>query len=155
MQGNPSVIATLQVALKSATQLHVQYRADRSVLQFMGIKRVAKHIGKFGDDTHEWMAEFKKRLLLLGGTIDTVIGPIVQRNTIGDIFTAELAAEMAFKDPSEDAVQVAVNARDDTTRNLFEHLLKDSEERIGWLEQQIRLLTSIGEPEYISAKITR
>jgi bacterioferritin (cytochrome b1) len=104
---------------------------------------------------HEWAADLRKWILVLGGTVNYTPAPVAQHDTIADIFTSELALEMAFKAPSEAAIQVAMQALDDVSRNLFEHLLKASAHRIGWLEQQLRLGQAIGWDEYTSAKITR
>ena len=57
---------------------------------------------------------------------------------------------MGIVQPYEQSVQIAMKVLDDTTRNLFEHLLKWHEQHVAWLEGQQRLMASMGgEAEYI------
>jgi len=60
---------------------------------------------------------------------------------------------MAILTPYEASVKIATTALDDTTRNLFEHLLKWHQKHVAWLEIQLRLIANLGEKEYIAEKL--
>lgn len=153
MKGSAPVLETLQSAAAAEAHLNLQYRLDARSLKFMGIKQVAKKTDEFGSDTHDFLKYVTKRILFLEGDPSYQIPKIVEQSTLTALFKAELALELAIVKPYEDAVQVAMNALDDTTRNLFEHLLKWHEKHVDWLERQLRLIEGMGEATYISAKL--
>jgi bacterioferritin (cytochrome b1) len=65
----------------------------------------------------------------------------------------ELGLEMGIVEPYEKAVVVAQQALDDTTRNLFEHLLKWHQEHVDHLERELGLITKLGEAGYFTARM--
>lgn len=153
MKGSPQVIETLQSAAAAEAHLNLQYRLDTRLLKFMGIRQVAKHADEYGNDTHDFLKYVTKRILFLEGDPSYQIPKVVEQSTLTALLKAELALELAIVKPYEDAVQVAMKALDDSTRNLFEHLLKWHEKHVDWLERQVRLIEGMGEATYISAKL--
>ena len=153
MKGSPEVIATLQAALLAEAQLNLQYRMDWRSLKFLGVKKTAKKFHALGSDAHHWMKKFTDRILFLGGKPTYQIPAISEETTVTDVLQSALTMEMTCVAPQEEAVQTAMKALDDTTRNLFEHSLKASEKRVAWLEQQLNLIKGIGEQEYIAEKL--
>lgn len=154
MKGNPDVIKALQAALALEAHLNIQYRHDWRIVKFMGVKKVARCIKELGTGAHCFMKKVADRILFLGGDTNYTVGQIVDQRSLTEIFQNELQLEMAIVQPYEQAVQAAMKALDDTTRNLFEHLLKWHQEQIGWLEEQLRLIEMVGgEGEYIAEKL--
>ena len=148
MTGNPQVITSLQAAAASEARLAMQYALDKRSLRFIGVKKT--NAGSYSDDAHCYFKKVTKRILLLGGDPSYTIGDIKEQDTVTDLYANELAMEMAIVTPYEQAVQTAMKALDDTTRNLFEHLLKWHQQHVAWLEQQLRLIKTLGENEYIA-----
>jgi bacterioferritin len=153
MTGNPDVIKALQAAVAAESHLNIQYRLDWRSLKFLGVKKIACKIKSLGCDAHRFLKKVTDRLLLLGGNPGYVAAPVTEQPTLTATFQAELALEMAIIQPYEEAIQTSMKALDDTTRNLFEHLLKWHQQHVGWLEQQLRLIAGIGEDEYIAEKM--
>ena len=154
MTGNPEVIVALKNALVAEAHLNIQYRHDWRVVKYMGVKKVARCLKHKGSDAHSWMKQVADRILFLGGDTNYTVGSIVDSSTLASTFQHELDLELAIVQPYERYVQVAMQALDDTTRNLFEHLLKWHQGHIGWLEQQLRLISMVGgEAEYIAEKM--
>ncbi len=154
MKGSPEVIKTLQAALAQEAHLNVQYRHDWRIVKFMGVKKVACKIKDLGDDAHCFMKKVADQVLFLGGGTSYSMGPITDQPSLTAVFENQLKLEMAIIEPYEQAVQTAMQALDDTTRNLFEHLLKWHQEHVGWLEQQLQLIQTVGgEAEYIAEKL--
>ena len=150
MKGNLEVIQALQAALAREAQLNMQYRHDWRIVKFMRVKAVARKLHKLGGEAHSFMKKVADRILFLGGGTNFAVGQIVDQQNLTAIFAGELALEMGIVQPYEQSVQLAMKALDDTTRNLFEHLLKWHEEHVAWLEGQQRLMASMGgEAEYI------
>jgi bacterioferritin len=156
MQGSPEVLAALQFAISAEAHLNAQYRLDWRSVKFMGAKKIAKKLHKFGDDAHDWVKKATDRLLFLEGTPDytmTRVSEAEGETPLTATFTVELGLEMAIVGPYEEAIQTAMKALDDTTRNLFEHLIKFHQLHIAWLETQLRLIGTMGEPDYVAEKL--
>ena len=160
MTGNPNVITALQAALPLEAFLNLQYRHDWRELKAMGLGKLAGYVHDFGSDAHRWMKKVTDRLLFFEAAAEYGIPSIKQSTTVTAMFENQLALEMEIIAPYEQNVQTCMNALDDTTRNLFEHLLKwhqtGKKKQVGhvlWLEQQLRLIKSFGESEYLSEKM--
>jgi bacterioferritin (cytochrome b1) len=155
--GNPAVIKALQVGLAAESHLNEQYRSDRQSVKFMGLGKLKGKLKQFGGDAHKWRTKLQKRLLFLGASIAYTMAPVIEPATLTLTLENELALEMAIVTPYEQAIQTAMQALDDTSRNLFEHLLKWHQKHVGWLEQQLTLVdglaTDSGESRYIAEKI--
>lgn len=153
MTGKPEVLATLQAAMAAEAKLNLQYRLDWRSVKFSGAKKLAKDLKEFGHDAHCWLRKVTDRLLFLEGQPSYQVPAVQEQLSVTATLVNELALEMAIVAPYEEAVQTAMKALDDTTRNLFEHLLKWHEKHVGYLEQQIRLIAIMGENEYIAEKL--
>ena len=157
MTGNPAVIATFQAALPLESHLNLQYRMDQKILKFMGLKKLACKLHEFGDAAHLALAQITDQLLFLTG--DQVGGdgysvPMInQPKTVTDMFTQALAMQVAICMAQEDAVVVAMEQKDDASRNVIKHILKQYRLIQGWMEQQLRLISMLGEAEYIAEKL--
>jgi bacterioferritin len=151
--GNPKVVSDLQSALASEAHLNLQYRMYQRLLKFMGAKKLAPKMHKFGDDTHDWLKAVTDQVLFLGGKPAYTILPVAPADTLTDILANALTAEMATVQPYEQAIETARLAFDDATRNLYEHLRKWHNGHIGWLMTQLNLIKGIGEEEYLAEKL--
>jgi bacterioferritin len=153
MKSSPEVIKVLEAGADAEARLNLQCRLDQRSLKFMGLKKLAGKARHFGDDAHFFLKKLTDRILLLGGSPAYNAGEILEQSTVTALFQNELALETGIVAPYEEAVQVAMKALDDASRNLFEHLLKWHEAHIGWLECQLRLIEGMGEATYISTKL--
>jgi bacterioferritin len=157
MQGSPDVIRTLQAAMAAEGHLNLQYRFDWRAVRFMGGKKIAKVLKRYGHDTHCFLRKVTDRLLFLDGDVGYELAAVQKFGTLTEVLKTELALELAIVKPYEEAVQIAMKALDDTTRNLFEHLLKWHEQHVAWLEQQLALIEGFqentGEARYLAEKL--
>jgi bacterioferritin len=153
VKGNLDVIKALEAAAAQEAHLNLQYRLDARSLKFMGLKKLTCKMKKFGDGAHCFLKLLTDRTLFLGGDPGYDIAPVVEQTSVTALLKNALALEMAVVDPYEQNVQLSMKALDDTTRNLFEHLLKWHQKHIGWLEQQLRLIDGLGETEYMAEKL--
>jgi bacterioferritin len=153
MTPNPEVIAALKGAAAREAHLNLQCRLYQRVLKAWGVRKTAKHLKTFGDDAHNFLKKVTDRILFFGADPGYTIAPVEQPATLTALLQSVLALEVAIIAPYEAAVQVAMRALDDTTRNLFEHLLKWHEENVLWLQTQLNLIEGIGESEYIAEKL--
>lgn len=153
MKGSSAVISTLQSGLAREAQLNLQYRMNTQQVRNLGVKGLKKKMDGFGDDAHFFMKKLTRRILFLEGNAGYQVAKIVEVDSITSMLQAALQLELSIVSPYEQAVQTAMQALDDTTRNLFEHLLKWHQQHVDWLEQQLRLIEALGEATYISTKV--
>lgn len=153
MKGNLDVIKSLQAAAAQEAHLNLQYRLNARSLKFMGLKKLTCKMKKFGDGAHWFLKKVIDRILFLEGDPGYDAAAVVEQTSVTDLLKNALALEMAIVQPYEQNIQTAMKALDDTTRNLFEHLLKWHQYHIGWLEQQLRLIDGLGEAEYMAEKL--
>lgn len=153
MTGSPAVVEALCKAQDLEAGLSLQYGLDASCLKDMGVKKLAKRADKYSDDAEDYLDKLTDRILFLEGDPGFVVANIVAQSTVTELLQHELDMEMALVDPYEGYVQIAMAARDDTTRNLFEHLLKWHQKHIDWLEEQLALIDGLGEAAFIAQKI--
>jgi bacterioferritin len=153
MTPNPEVIVALQAAASREAHLNLQCRLDQRVLKAWGIRKTAKHLKELGDDAHCFLKKVTDRILFFQSDPGYSIQPVVQPPTLTAMMQNVMALELAIIGPYEGAVQISMKALDDTTRNLFEHLLKWHEENVLWLQTQLNLIDGIGEAEYIAEKL--
>lgn len=158
MQGNPSVIKTLQAAMPAEAHLNLQYRMDQRLAHFMGYKKIAKDFEQFGDDAHTFLKKVSKQLLWLSGdgdvpTAEYAISKITEPGSIPDMCEAAQALETGICEAYEKAIQVCVAALDDETRNLYEHLIKWHHHHLRWLEKQARLVEDLGLAQFLAEQL--
>jgi bacterioferritin len=66
---------------------------------------------------------------------------------------SDLTLEVDAVKMYNEAIQVAVEARDNASRELFEGILKNEEEHVDWLEAQIHMIEEMGYERYLSRQM--
>ena len=153
MKGNPQVIAALKAAAGMEAHLALQLQLDSRSLRQTGLKSVAKDIKKFSCDARWFLKKVTDRILFLEGDPSYDPDPIEQQSDVSSLISNALELEMQIVEPYERAVATATAALDDTTRNLFEHLLKWHQEHIAQLEQWRDQISTVGINDFITANI--
>ncbi len=153
MKGNQDVIAGLQAALGFEATLQLQYQADARMLKAMGLGSLASKASDYSTDSARFLRKLMKRLLLFRESVGYSPGDVEDRSNVAELLAGELEMEMEIIEPYEQNVQVAMKALDNTTRNLYEHLLKWHQEHVEWIEKQQALIELLGPQDYVSAKL--
>ncbi len=150
MRGNPKVIAQLNLALKEELTAINQYFIHAEMAHNWGYHKLGDYIKKQSIDEMKHAEELIERLLFLDATpkmeyMELKIGQSVKQQLEADLKLEENAVEMYNK-----AVQIARDAGDDASREIFTRLLKDEEEHVDWLEAQIHQIKEMGYERYLS-----
>jgi bacterioferritin len=76
---------------------------------------------------------------------------------IGETLPEALACDLKLEQASQTAVKAGIAqceiSRDYVSRDLFGHILKDTEEHIDFLETQLELVGKIGEQNYLQSQL--
>jgi bacterioferritin len=150
MRGNAKVIDQLNHALKEELTAINQYFLHAEMCHNWGYHSLGDYIKKQSIDEMKHAEELIERILFLDATpamdyMDLKIGQNVKAQLEADLKLEINAVAMYNK-----AVQVARDAGDDASRELFSKLLKDEEEHVDWLEAQLHQIKEMGYERYLS-----
>jgi len=150
MRGNAQVIAQLNMALKEELTAINQYFLHAEMCHSWGYHGLGAYIKKQSIDEMKHAEALIERVLFLDATptmeyMDLNVGSNVKNQLEADLQLEINAVAMYNK-----AVQIARDAGDDQSRELFSKLLKDEEEHVDWLEAQLHQINEMGYERYLS-----
>ena len=150
MRGNDQVIAQLNQALKEELTAINQYFLHAEMCDNWGYHRLGTYIKKQSIDEMKHAEAIIERLLFL----DAVPKMDSMELTIGANVRAQLEADLKLELNAvamyNKSIQIARDAGDDASRELFSTLLKDEEAHVDWLEMQMHQIKEIGYERYLS-----
>ena len=73
--------------------------------------------------------------------------------TVREALTADLALEQRNRATLVEGVTLAETHKDYVSRDLMQHILKDTEDHLDYLETQVDLIELIGEPNYLQSAV--
>jgi len=154
MKGNAKVIESLNEILTGELTAINQYFIHAKMCANWGFERLAHK------NREESIGEMKhadsiiERILFLDGVpnmqrLEKVrVGETVHEQLKLDLKLEEVAIARLNK-----AIAQAVDAADNTTRELLEEILVSEEDHVDWLEAQLGLIKQVGEQNYLSQQI--
>lgn len=154
MQGDSRVLEQLKRALREELTAINQYFLHAEMCDNWGYKRLSDHIKKESIDEMRHAEALIERILFLDG-IPNMTDPMQLKvgANVREQLQSDLALEVDAVKMYNEAVQIAVEARDNTSRELFERLLKNEEEHVDWLEAQLYMIEEIGYERYLSRQM--
>lgn len=154
MKGDAKVIEALNDVLTGELSAINQYFLHARMTKDWGYDRIAAKIRHESIDEMKHAEKLIDRILFLEGL------PNVQRllklnigETVVEQFNSDLKLEYDAVERLKKAIQVSQDARDHTSRELFEHILEDEEQHIDWIETQLHLVQEIGVTQYLAQQL--
>jgi bacterioferritin len=153
MQGDARVIEHLNKALREELTAINQYFVHAEMCDNWGYDLLGSHIKKQSIDEMKHAEALIERLLFLEATpsmepMPLNIGPNVRQQLEND-----LALEHGAVRSYNEAIAACRDARDNTSRELFERLLKDEEGHVDWLEAQLHQIGELGYERYLAQQM--
>ena len=154
MKGNEKVIELLNEVLTAELTAINQYFIHYKMLANWGYGRLAAVKRKESIEEMEHANEVIERILYLEGVPNMQrLFPVKVGETPKEMHQADLALEVAAVERLNRAIAVATEAADNGSRALFEKILREEEEAVDWLEGQLGIIETVGEPGYLAEMI--
>ena len=151
MRGKDKVIAHLNEALRAELTAINQYFLHAEMCDNWGYHRLANVIKKQSIDEMKHAEELIERILFLEGVPNLGIGLSIKAgSTVKAQLESDLALELEGVAQYNAAISTCVAEGDNTSRHLFEKLLKDEEGHIDFLEAQLHVIKEAGLENYLA-----
>lgn len=155
MKGKDKVIAQLEKLLRSELAARDQYFIHSRLYEDMGLNKLYERLNHEMEEETEHADAIIKRMLFLEATPDlSQQDSLTVGKTVPEMLQADLDVEYEVTAMLKEAISVCEQEQDYQTREMLEVLLKDTEEdHAYWLEQQLRLIETIGLPNYLQSQM--
>ena len=154
MRGNDKVIGCLNEVLKAELTAINQYFLHAKMCENWGYLRLAEYNQKESIEEMKHADLLMNRILFLESTPNmTDLFPIKVGANVKAQLENDLALELDALPRLNAAIQIAVAAGDNASRELFEKILIDEEHHVDHLEGQLHIVEEIGLDNYLAQQI--
>lgn len=154
MKGDPNIIKLLNDQLTNELTAINQYFLHARMYKHWGLEKLGK---KEYDESIGEMKHADKlvdRILMLEGLPNLqALHKLMIGENVAEILDCDLQLERGAQQTVKDGIAACEAARDYVSRELFQHILDDTEEHIDWLETQKDLIDKIGLQNYLQAQM--
>lgn len=154
MKGNKNVLDVLnQVLRKELTGIN-QYFMHAKMCKNWGYQRLYKVAWEESLEEMKHADKIAERILFLEGT-PNVSGydKIMVGSTVKQQLENDLGLEMAALSVLRPGIKTCLEASDDASRELLEHILADEEKHVDWIESQLHQIEEVGYQNYLAQQI--
>ena len=155
MKGTPEVIDFLQKMLALEVHLNVWYRNMWRVIKHLGVKASAHDIKDLGTCAHKFVKILKDRLLYFDADTAYNAGEVEDQSTLTATFQFAQTLERELLEMGLAGIKLAVAAGDEATAEKLRHIEERHEDNWEWLDEQLNLISGMGEPLYISEHLKK
>jgi bacterioferritin len=154
VKGNKEVLRHLQAILTQELTAINQYFLHYGMMEHRGYHRLAQIMRRESIDEMKHAEEILERMLYLEGAPDmTSLDPL----RIGKDVRAQLENDLAMETEAvvriNQAIDVASQAGDNTTRELLEQILLNEEKHVDFLEAQLHQIGEMGYERYLAEQM--
>lgn len=155
MKGNTKIISALNGLLGYELAAMDQYFIHSRMYEDWGISKLHERIAHEFEDEKQHASMLIERILFLEGTPDMQTRPAIHiGKAVPEMLQSDLDVEYAVANSLREAITLCEQEKDYVTREILEKLLDDTEvDHAFWLEQQLRLIKTIGLENYIQSQL--
>ncbi|MGI5269222.1 bacterioferritin [Nonomuraea sp. CA-218870] len=151
MQGDKQIIELLNEQLTAELTAINQYFLHAKMQENWGYTKLAGHTR---DESFEEMRHAERltdRILFLEGLPNYQrLGTLHIGQTVREQLQADLEVELGVVQRLRPAIALMREKGDITSARIFEEILEDEEEHIDYLETELELMETLGEPLYLA-----
>lgn len=155
MKGSQKVISALNGLLAFELAAMDQYFIHSRMYEDWGFSKLFERIDHEFDDEKGHASLLIERILFLEGIPDMVTRDgLVIGKTVPEMLESDLRVELAVDSALKEAIALCESEKDFVTRNILQTLIDDTEtDHAFWLEQQLRLIKTIGLENYLQSQM--
>jgi bacterioferritin len=154
MKGNEAVLKQLNVLLADELTAINQYIVHSEMCADWGYDKLHEIIEKRAIEEMGHAEKLIGRILFLEGTpIVTNLNQIHIGKDVLKQFENDVNAEYDAAKLYNESIQLAYEMKDNNTKTLLEEILKDEEEHIDWIEEQMDQIGHMGIQNYLVEQI--
>lgn len=154
MQGHPKVLEALRLLLKhELTAVNQSFLHARMCLDW-GYDSLAKRIRKDSISNMVFAEQLIDRILFLEGmpNLRDIFGLSIGKD-IAKIHANDRKLAKRIADCANSGIEICVECDDDASRELIEAILNQEEDRISWLEAQLKVIEDAGLGLYLAQQM--
>jgi bacterioferritin len=154
MKGDPNVIKLLNDQLTNELTAINQYFLHSRIYRHWGFEKLGKkeYEESIGEMKHA--DQLIERILMLDGLPNLqALHKLMIGETVPEILNCDLQLELISQKTVKEGIALCEQSRDYVSRDLFQHILDDTEEHIDWLETQIELVEQVGLQNYLQSQM--
>ncbi|MBZ5573196.1 MAG: bacterioferritin [Acidobacteriia bacterium] len=154
MRGNEKVIEQLNAALGSELTAIVQYMTQSEMCNNWGYKQLGDRTKARAIEEMKHAEGLIERIIFFDSIPDVGVGlkPRLGKN-VPEQMKINLEDEHDAVRQYNEAVKVCVQMKDDGSRALFEHMIKDEERHVDYLEAQLQSIKDMGIANYLAQQL--
>jgi bacterioferritin len=154
MKGNEQVIGVLnQVLRKELTGIN-QYFIHAKMCENWGYGKLKKVMWDESIGEMKHADRIIERILFLEGTPNlSAYDKILVGSGVKQQLENDLALETAALTVLRPGIKTCLDASDDASRELLEHILVDEEKHVDWIETQLHQIEEVGPQNYLAQQI--
>ena len=154
MKGDADVVRHLNAVLTNELTAVNQYFLHARMFQHWGFYRLGKIVYDESIEEMHHADMLTERILFLDGLPNLQdLHKLAIGETVREALTADLALEQKSRATLVEGVTLAEAHKDYVSRDLMQHILKDTEDHLDYLETQVDLIDLIGEPNYLQSAV--
>ena len=154
MKGNPDVIKVLNEVLRKELTGINQYFIHAKMCKNWGYAVLGEHAWNESIDEMKHADQIVERILFLEGTPNVQAYDKIQvGSNVKQQLENDLGLEQAALTVLRPGIKTCLDAHDDATRELLEHIVVDEEHHIDWIETQFHQIKEVGYENYLAQQI--
>ena len=154
MKGDKKVIQYLNRQLTIELTAINQYFLHARMYKNWGFDRLGKHEYEESIEEMKHADMLIERVLFLEGLPNLQnLDKLLIGEHVPECLQGDLTLELGGRANLIEAVQYCESCKDYVSRELFEHILDDTEEHIDYLETQLGLIDSVGLQNYLQSQM--
>ncbi len=154
MQGSQKVIDAMNAGLTIELTAINQYFIQSRMCANWGFHKLAKHHYEESIEEMQHAQLLIDRTIFLEGVPEIARYDVIRAGTnVKEQLQFDLEVETQASKTYNDAAQICIEEKDAATREIIEKIIRESEESLDWLEEQLELIDTIGLELYLQSQM--